>query len=75
MFRHTFASLGAHGHNGRYVAFVAPLPGHGYQMRSVTERYIHQNPEALRLAAAAIGGAIARTLGTADLARVVVLTR
>ncbi len=45
--RHTFASLGAHVHNGRYAAFVAPLLGHGYQKRSITERYIHQNPEAL----------------------------
>ena len=42
--RHTFASIGAHVHNGRYAAFVAPVLGHGYQKRSITERYIHQNP-------------------------------
>ena len=73
--RHTFASLGAHVHNGRYAAFVAPLLGHGYQKRSITERYIHQNPEALRPAADAIAGAIAKTLGLAELGRVVAFTR
>jgi len=64
--RHTFASLGAHVHNGRYAAFVAPLLGHGYQKRSITERYIHQNPEALRPAADAIAGTIAKALGLDD---------
>ena len=72
--RHTFASTGAHVHSGRYAAFVAPLLGHGYQKRSVTERYIHQNPEALRPAADVIAGTIAKTLGLADLARVVAFT-
>ena len=73
--RHTFASMGAHVHNGRYAAFVAPLLGHGYQKRSITERYIHQNPEALRPAADAIAGAIGLALSLADRGKVVAITR
>ena len=69
--RHTFASVGAHVQNGRFAAFVAPLLGHGYQKRSITERYIHSNPEALRPAADAISGTIASTLGLAESARVI----
>ena len=65
----------AHVHSGRYAALVAPLLGHGYQKRSVTERYIHQNPEALRPAADAVAGQIAKTLGLAELATVVAFTR
>jgi integrase len=64
--RHTFASVGAHVQSGRYVSLVAPLLGHGYQARSVTERYIHSNLEALRPAADAIAGEIARLLGLDD---------
>jgi len=63
--------MGAHVHNGRYAAFVAPLLGHGYQKRYITERYIHQNPEALRPAAGAIGLA----LRLADRGKVVSITR
>ena len=44
--------------------------GHGYQKRSVTERYIHSNPDALRPAADAIAGAIANSLGLTEPARV-----
>ncbi|MCP4203773.1 MAG: tyrosine-type recombinase/integrase [bacterium] len=73
--RHTFASMGAHVHNGRYAAFVAPLLGHGYQTRSITERYIHQNPEALRPAADAIAGAVAVALRIADKGKVVSIMR
>jgi len=73
--RHTFASMGAHVHNGRYAAFVAPLLGHGYQKRSITERYIHQNPEALRPAADAIADAIALVLGLVGKGEVVAITR
>jgi len=73
--RHTFASMGAHVHNGRYAAFVAPLLGHGYQKRSITERYIHQNPEALRPAADAIADAIALVLGLVGKGKVVTITR
>lgn len=68
--RHTFASVGAHVQNGRYAAFVGPLLGHGYQKRSITERYIHSNPEALRPAADAISESIAKTLGLTEPARV-----
>jgi integrase len=69
--RHTFASVGAHVQNGRYAVFVAPLLGHGYQKRSITERYIHSNLEALRPAADAISGALATSLGLAESARVI----
>ena len=64
--RHSFASIGAHVQNGRYVAFVGALLGHGYQKRSITERYIHSNPEALRPAADAIAGHIADKLGLGE---------
>jgi hypothetical protein len=56
--------------NGRYAAFVGPLLGHGYQRRSITERYIHSNPEALRPAADAIADAIAKSLGLSESARI-----
>jgi hypothetical protein len=49
--------------------------GHGYQKRSITERYIHQNPEALRPAADAIADAIALVLRLADKGKVVAITR
>ena len=68
--RHTFASVGAHVQNGRFAAFVGPLLGHGYQKRSITERYIHSNLEALRPAADAIAEAIAQALGLTEPARV-----
>lgn len=73
--RHAFASIGAHVHSGRYAAFVAPLLGHGYQKRSITERYIHQNPEALRPAADAIAGAIGQALGLVDQGKIVAIRR
>ncbi len=60
--RHSFASLGAHVEGGRYAGHVGPLLGHGYQSRGITERYIHSNPEALRPAADAIAGEVARVL-------------
>lgn len=69
--RHTFASLGAHVANGRHAVFVGPLLGHGYQKRSITEGYIHSNPEALRPAADAISETIASLLGLGELGRVV----
>ncbi len=72
--RHTFASTGAHVQNGRYAAFVGPLLGHGYQKRSITERYIHSNLEALRPAADAIAASIAKSLGLAEPARVIAFT-
>lgn len=68
--RHTFASVGAHVQHGRFAAFVGPLLGHGYQKRSITERYIHSNLEALRPAADAIAEAIANALGLTEPARV-----
>jgi len=67
--RHTFASTGAHVQNGRFAAFVGPLLGHGYQKRSITERYIHSNPEALRPAADSISESIAASLGLREPAR------
>lgn len=73
--RHTFASIGAHVQGGRYVGMVAPLLGHGHQARSVTERYITSNPEALRPAADAIAGEIARLLGLGERGRVVEFPR
>ena len=68
--RHTFASIGAHVQNGRWAAFVGPLLGHGYQRRSITERYIHSDLEALRPAADAIAGTIAASLGLTERGRV-----
>ncbi|HUF78408.1 MAG TPA: integrase arm-type DNA-binding domain-containing protein [Thermoanaerobaculia bacterium] len=64
--RHAYATVGAHLHSGRYIGAVAPLLGHGHQGRSVTERYISANPEALRPAADAIAGEIARILGLGE---------
>ncbi len=72
--RHTVASVGAHVQHGRYAAFVGPLPGHGYQKRSIIERYIHSNLEALRPTADAIAGAIANSLGLTEPARVLAFT-
>ena len=69
--RHSFASIGAHVASGRYVGHVAPLLGHGYQSRAITERYISSSPEALRPAADAISAEIARLLGLAEPACVV----
>lgn len=69
--RHSFASTGAHVQGGRYVGMVAPLLGHGHQARSITERYITSNPQALRPAADAIAGEVARLLGLAEPAQVV----
>lgn len=64
--RHTFASIGAHVEEGRYVGMVGALLGHGHQSRAVTERYITSNPEALRPAADAIAGEIARLLNLGE---------
>lgn len=69
--RHTFASIGAHLDSGRYAGHVAPLLGHGYQSRAITERYITSNPEALRPAADAIAGEVARILGLREPGQVV----
>jgi integrase len=69
--RHSFATVGAHLASGRYLGAVAPLLGHGYQRRSITERYITENPEALRPAADAISAEIARSLRLGGPARVV----
>ena len=69
--RHSYASIGAHVHNGRFVGHVSALLGHGYQSRSITERYITSDPEALRPAADAIAAEIARLLGLGEPARVV----
>jgi len=71
--RHTFASVGAHVQNGRFAAFVGQLLGHGYQKRSITERYIHSDPEALRPAADAITEAIAARIGLSEAGRIVAL--
>ena len=68
--RHTYASEGAHVQNGRFAAFVGPLLGHGYQKRSITERYIHSSADALRPAADAIAEAIASRLGLVEAGRV-----
>jgi integrase len=72
--RHTFACVGAYVQNGRFAAFVGPLLGHGYQQRSITERYVQSNPQALRSAADAIAGSIANSLGLAEPARVLAFT-
>jgi integrase len=61
--RHTFASVGAHVDGGRYAGHVSALLGHGYQSRAITERYITANPQALRPAADAIAGEVARLMG------------
>lgn len=68
--RHTYASIGAHLDSGRYAGHVGPLLGHGYQSRAITERYITSNPEALRPAADAIAGEVARILGLREPAEV-----
>jgi len=61
--RHAFASIGVHVASGRYTAQVSPLLGHAYtRAGSMTERYIHSDPDALRPAADAIAGAIADLL-------------
>ena len=67
--------MGAHVHNGRYAAFVAPLLGHGCQKRSITERYIHQKPEALRPAADAIAARSAQALALAGRGKVDSITQ
>ena len=64
--RHSFASIGAHVQNGRYVGMVSALLGHGHQKRTITERYITGDPEAQRPAADAIAGEIARLLGLGE---------
>lgn len=69
--RHSFASIGVHVQNGRFAAHVSALLGHGYQSRAITERYITANPAALRPAADAIAGELARLLGLAEPGRVV----
>lgn len=69
--RHTFASIGVHIQNGRFAAHVSALLGHGYQSKAITERYITANPAALRPAADAIAGELARLLGLAEPGRVV----
>jgi len=68
--RHTYASTGAHVQSGRYAGHVSALLGHGYQSRAITERYITSNPAALRPAADAIAGEVARLLGLGEPARV-----
>lgn len=62
--RHSFASVGAHLDGGRFAGHLSALLGHGYQSRAITERYITHDPEALRPAADAIAGEVARLLGT-----------
>ena len=64
--RHSFASVGVHVAHGRYAGHVSALLGHGYTRRAITERYITGNPEALRPAADAVAGELARLLGLAD---------
>jgi integrase len=61
--RHTFASVGAHVEGGRCAGHVSALLRHGYQSRAITERYITANPLALRPAADAIAGEVARLMG------------
>jgi integrase len=74
--RHSFASIGAHVHQGRYAAFVGPLLGHGHtQRQSITDRYIHSNPDALRPAADAIAEEIARLLGLSEEGQIVPFPR
>ena len=69
--RHSFASIGAHVQHGRFLGHVAPLLGHGYQKRSITERYITADPAALKQAADAIAGELASLLGLSGGAEVV----
>lgn len=64
--RHSFASIGAHVQNGRFAGHVSALLGHGYQARSITERYITADPEGLRPAADAIAAELARLLGLGE---------
>jgi integrase len=68
--RHSFASVGAHLQHGRFVGAVSALIGHGHQARSITQRYITENPEALRPAADAIAAEMARLLGMGEPATV-----
>lgn len=68
--RHVFASVGAHVASGRYSGLVAPLLGHGHTRRSVTDKYITSDPEALRPAADAIAAEIAARLGLDERGRV-----
>jgi len=70
--RHSFASVGAHAQGGRFAAFVGPLLGHGHQVqRSITQRYVHDDVEAMRPAADSISGEIARLLGLTEPGEVV----
>lgn len=64
--RHVYASTGAHTSSGRYAGLVSALLGHGYTRRSVTDRYITQDVEALRPAADAIAAEIASLLGLGE---------
>ncbi|HSL83241.1 MAG TPA: integrase family protein [Thermoanaerobaculia bacterium] len=69
--RHSFASVAANLQDGRYVGMVSALLGHGYQKRSITERYISGDPQKQRPAADAIAAEIARLLGLGKPATVV----
>ncbi|HVS63280.1 MAG TPA: integrase family protein [Thermoanaerobaculia bacterium] len=60
--RHSFASKAAHVQSGRFAAFASALLGHGATRRTITNLYIHGDPEALRPAADAIAGAIEKLL-------------
>jgi integrase len=69
--RHTYASVGAHVQNGRYVGLVAPMLGHAYQRAAaITERYISSDVGALRVAADAVAAELARLLGLGEPAKV-----
>lgn len=70
--RHTYASVGVHLRHGRYAAMVSPLLGHGHNVAAnITQDYVTGNPDALRPAADAIAGELARLLTGGELADVV----
>lgn len=69
--RHTFATIAARLQNGRFAGVTSDLLGHGAGVaRSITQRYVGQDPEALVPAADAVAGEIARLLGLTEPAKV-----
>lgn len=73
--RHSYASIGAHLQDGRFSGLVGQLLGHASQARAVTARYVHEDRAALKRAADAIAGEIARLLGLSEPGEVVEFPR
>lgn len=62
--RHSFITIGKHVADGRYSGLLSAVAGHGHRTsKSITKRYIDDDPDALRPAANAISSEIAGLLG------------